>query len=116
MFEVDGGYQLQGHIICIGWFLVEIFKSGYLILPFLMYSALVGFHCFIFYKLVLKLGYNLEREKKQLKKSIFNKIILAGVMFIAVFVFIIFFFKVCDMRGIALTDDLILIKGYLLQK
>ena len=116
MFDIEGGFQLHGHIICIGWFLVEIFKSGYLIPIFLLYSGLVGFICYIFYKLFLKLGYNIEREKKQLKKNILNKIILAGLMFIAVFIFIGFFFKVCDMRNIALTDDLIQIKGYLAQQ
>ncbi len=113
MFEREGLFDFLWYVICLFWFWVEIVKSGYLIPVFTMYVVFFGLLGKCAWQLLLKLGYNPEREKKALKKNVLNWLIL-GVF--ALFIIIFFtnsFYWICDLSKIPLTENLIKIREYL---
>ncbi|MFH2137255.1 MAG: hypothetical protein ABII88_01935 [Candidatus Omnitrophota bacterium] len=115
MFDKSGYMHFLGYLICCGWFILEIFKSGYLIPVFFMYVLSIGLLFRCVYNLLLKVGYNPQREKKELKKNFFYLIIFAGIAFVIILFFIWLFYRFCDLSKIPLTDNLIQIRTYLSQ-
>lgn len=113
MIEREGFFQFLWYLVCLFWFWWEIIKSGYLIPVFVMYCLSFGLLGRYAYKLLLRLGYNPQREKKALKKNVLNVLILGGIVLLIVVLFTHLFYWISDLSKIPLTDNLIKIREYL---